>query len=119
MPRDAQLLTFVETSMFTRRIALLELDDALRDLQLQLLDNPEAGEVDPGTGGLRKIRMAEPARQKGKRGGARIHYLWLARRKTIYLIFVYSKAERATLTAVQKARLREVVKEIKQAGGRA
>lgn len=46
-------------------------------LQLELIENPAAGDVEPGTGGLRKIRLAAPARGKGKRGGARVHYLWL------------------------------------------
>ncbi|MGH7576080.1 MAG: hypothetical protein ACREM1_13260 [Longimicrobiales bacterium] len=57
----------------------LGLEGALRDLQLTLLDRPEAGDLDPGTGGLRKVRMRDPARGKGKRGGARAHYLWLSR----------------------------------------
>src|SRR5437667_10691403 len=59
---------FVETSVFTKRLARLGLEDALRGLQLELLENPTAGDLDPGTGGLRKVRMADPTRGKGKRG---------------------------------------------------
>ena len=59
-----ELLTFVETTLFTRRIGTLGLEESLRGLQLELLANPEAGDVDPGTGGLRKIRMRDPARGK-------------------------------------------------------
>jgi len=77
-------LVFVETSVFTKRIAL------------ELLENPAAGDLDPGTGGLRKVRMADPTRGKGKRGGARVHYLWLPHRDVIYLLFAYSKDEDAT-----------------------
>lgn len=70
-------LEFVEAKVFTKRVAALGLENQLRELQLDLVANPEAGTVDPGTGGLRKVRMADPARGKGKRGGARVHYLLL------------------------------------------
>jgi hypothetical protein len=107
------LLTFVETSVFTRRMGALGLEESLRGLQLELLDNPEAGDVDPGTGGLRKIRLSDPTRGKGKRGGARVHYLWLPHRGRIYLMFVYGKNEASTLTSDQKKKLRAVVAQIK------
>ena len=108
------LLTFVETTVFTKRISALGLEGALRGLQLELLDNPEAGDVEPGTAGLRKIRLGDPTRGKGKRGGARVHYLWLPHRGRIYLMFVYGKNEASNLTADQKKQLREVVGHIKR-----
>ena len=108
-----ELLTFVETSIFTKQIAALALEDSLRGLQLELLDNPEAGDVEPGTAGLRKMRLGDPSRGKGKRGGARVHYLWLPHRGRIYLMFVYGKNEASTLTADQKKNLRAIVAQIK------
>jgi hypothetical protein len=107
------LLAFVETSVFTKRLAALGLEESLRGLQLELLANPEAGDVEPGTAGLRKIRLGDPTRGKGKRGGARVHYLWLPHRGRIYLLFVYGKNEASTLTADQKKILRAVVTQIK------
>jgi hypothetical protein len=38
------------------------------------MDNPEAGDVIEGTGGLRKLRHGDPRRGKGKRGGLRVIY---------------------------------------------
>ncbi len=107
-------LTFVETTAFTKRLAALGLEESLRELQLALLENPEAGDVEPGTGGLRKVRLGDPARGKGKRGGARVHYLWLAHKSVVYFLYVYSKNEADTLTAEQKRELRAVVALIKQ-----
>ncbi len=104
----------METSTFTTRIARLGLEDALRGLQLELVENPTAGDLDPGTSGLRKVRMADPTRGKGKRGGARVHYLWLPHRDVIYLLFAYSKDEDATLSKQQKKVLRAVVEGIKK-----
>ena len=94
-----ELLTFVETSVFAKRMSALGLEESLRGLQLELLDNPEAGDVEPGTAGLRKIRLGDPTRGQGKRGGARVHYLWLPHRGRIYLMFAYGKNEASTLTA--------------------
>jgi hypothetical protein len=108
-----ELLTFVETNIFTKRLAALGLEGSLRGLQLELLDKPEAGDVEPGTAGLRKIRLGDPTRGKGKRGGARVYYLWLPRRGRMYLMFVYGKNEASTLTADQKRKLRSVVAQIK------
>jgi len=107
-------LAFVETSVFTRRIVSLGLEGPLRELHLLLLRDPEAGALDPGTGGLRKVRIADPGRGKGKRSGARVHYLWVPAASLIYLIYVYSKDEADSLSPAQKKQLRMVVEAIKQ-----
>lgn len=103
--------------VFTKRVARLGLESVLRDLQLELEQNPEAGDLDPGTGGLRKTRIPDPGRQKGKRGGARVHYLWLQHRETVYLVFIYGKGEVDTLTDEQKRPLRMIVEGIKKERG--
>ena len=106
--------TFVETHVFTKRIVRLGLELPLRELQIELMANPTAGDVDPGTGGLRKVRMPDPGRGRGKRGGARVHYLWVPSRALIYLMFVYSKGEAATLTKNQRTALSRIVRKIKR-----
>jgi len=110
-------VVFVETDTFTKRLTRLGLDEALRLLQGELLLNPEAGDVDPGTGGLRKVRLRDPARGKGKRGGARVHYLWLRQATVIYFVFVYSKGEDDTLSPDQKKTLASVVRQIRREYG--
>jgi len=69
--------------------------------------------VDPGMGGLRKVRIPDPGRGKGKRGGARVHYLWLSHVERIYLLFVYSKDEVDALSNEQRKALKSVVEAIK------
>ncbi|GMQ92485.1 MAG: toxin RelE [Gammaproteobacteria bacterium] len=98
---------FIETSVFTRRIAELMPDDRYRELQLALLLNPEAGAVIPGTAGLRKVRWALPG--QGKRGGVRVIYYWYTQGDHIYMLFVYAKNEQNNLTAPQKAMLKKLV----------
>lgn len=41
----------------------------LQALERILIANPDAGDVIPGTGGLRKLRFAPPSWHTGKRGG--------------------------------------------------
>lgn len=65
-------MVFLETPIFTRQIKALVDDDEYRALQLHLMMNPDAGELIPRSGGLRKIRLGLPGR--GKRGGARVIY---------------------------------------------
>lgn len=105
---------FVETRVFTRRVVASGLEGSLRDLQLMLVNHPAAGDLDPGTGGLRKVRMPDPTRSKGKRSGARVHYLWLPEVAVVYLMFIYTKDEASTLTPAQKRELRNVVEAIKK-----
>jgi hypothetical protein len=89
------------------------LEAGLRALQSELSADPTAGDLDAGTGGLRKIRMPDADRNKGKRSGARVHYLLLAEHAVIYLMFVYTKDEISALSTDQKKALKRIVDEIK------
>jgi len=40
-------MTFVETAVFTNRVVRLGLEDALRELEIELAARPELGDVDP------------------------------------------------------------------------
>lgn len=96
---------FVEMAAFTSRIVKLGLDDDLRKLEDQLLRNPTAGDLDPGACGLRKVRMGDATRGQGKRFGARVHYLFVPHRSTIYLFNVYPKDAQDALAPEQKKAL--------------
>lgn len=76
------------------------LDDAsYRLLQVLLVKNPEAGAVVQGTGGLRKLRLEDAHRGKGKRGGLRVLYYWWSEKLEFWLFTLYSKDEMKNLTA--------------------
>lgn len=106
-------IAFIETDIFSSRIKRLGLEEDLRELQLTLLENPETGRLDSGTGGLRKVRMSSARKGKGKSGGARAHYLHVPHVSRIYMIFVYSKDEDDTLSPKQKRALSNLVSRIK------
>ena len=74
---------FVEAPAFTRfREDYLD-DDGFAELHGYLATNPEAGDMVPGAGGIRKLRWKDPRRGKGRRGGLRIiYYCFLSERKS-------------------------------------
>lgn len=106
------MLTFVEHPTFTKQIAFLMADDEYARFQKDLAANPEAGNVIPGLGRLRKVRHG--AKGRGKRGGARIIYLFLPIRGVIYLFYAYTKGDIEDMSAHQKTRLSKAVEEIKK-----
>lgn len=64
------VLTFVETRLFTSIVHQYLSDDEYAALQQALTDNPEAGDVIRGSGGVCKLRWRVAGR--GKRGGIRV-----------------------------------------------
>jgi hypothetical protein len=52
------MISFVETRLFTRLVQEYLSDDEYSALQQALLQDPEAGAVVPGSGGVRKLRWA-------------------------------------------------------------
>ena len=105
-------VTFVETKVFSKRIAGLLDDASFADLQASLAQDPAKGPVIQGTGGLRKVRWNLSGR--GKSGSLRIIYLYIKVRNHIHLVFVFAKDEADNLTAAQKQQLRAVVDTIKK-----
>ena len=53
---------FIEMITFEKNRSDYLTDDEYRSLQTTLLDTPDAGAVIQGTGGLRKLRWADPKR---------------------------------------------------------
>ncbi len=94
-------MQFVESPGFTARVRKLLDDEVYRRLQNELLKDPEKGDVMPGCGGLRKARVDEPGRGKGKRGGCRIVYLYIPEADRLDMVAIYSKSQQDDLTAAQ------------------
>ena len=101
---------FVELPAFARHRADYLDDEELRGLQNALLDNPEAGDVIAGTGGLRKVRHADPRRGKGKRGGIRVIYFWWSAGDQFWLYTLYDKDTIDDLSAKERAALKDMLK---------
>lgn len=101
---------FVELPAFERHRANYLDDDDFQRLQDSLMLHPEAGDLIPGTGGLRKLRFADARRGKGKHGGLRVIYYWWDTGSQFWLFTLYDKDEVADLTPPQRKELKEMIK---------
>ena len=101
---------FVELPAFARfRQDYLD-DGQYRELQNALLQNPDAGDVIEGTGGLRKVRHADARRGKGKRGGLRVIYFWWRAGSQFWLFTLYDKDRMDDLSAKERRALKDMLK---------
>ena len=103
-------MEFIETPTFTRLLLDLLSDDEYRGIQNILVENPERGDVLTGGGGIRKLRYSLSGR--GKSGGVRVIYYWMREDEQVYMLLIYPKSKKDTLTDRETALLREFVKEL-------
>ena len=92
-------MVFVETPVFTKLVTAALSDADYAAFQNCLADQPDAGRLIIGGGGIRKVRWAVPG--GGKRGGLRVIYYWRAAEDRIYLLYLFSKNARTDLTRNQ------------------
>jgi len=82
-----------------------EQQDAIVDL---VAYEPACGDLIPGSGGLRKVRVGTKGR--GKRGGARVIYYFYDTDVPILLLALYAKNEKGDLTAAERREFGELAR---------
>lgn len=102
-------MVIIETPIFTRRVQQLLTDEEYRQLQNELIQQPDAGSVIQGSAGIRKLRWAVQGR--GKRGGVRVIYYRAVAQDQILMLFIYPKNERDDLSPAQIKALKAIVEE--------
>lgn len=106
---EAAAPTFIYLPIFDRTAAHLRMGDGdLMAVEDELIADPRRVEVIPNTGGACKLRVALQGR--GKSGGARAIYLYVAMKGRIYFIAVYAKNMRENLSEAEKKDLRHLVR---------
>ena len=81
-------------------------DDEYAELQQFMMENPEAGRVVPGSGGVRKLRW----KRKGmdKRGGLRVIYFVRYQPDEFWMLTLYAKAKQEDVPGHILKQLKEV-----------
>lgn len=110
---DTPEITVLQLPEFKAEATELIGTDGIEALAVYLIEHPEAGDVIPASGGVRKLRWA--AKGKGKRGGARIIYVYVVIAARVYLIRCYAKNVKTDLTADEKKELRKIAAHLKGA----
>jgi len=100
-------MTVVETGEFLKNAKRLMSNSERAALVVLVGANPEAGEVIPETGGVRKIRWALAG--KGKRGGARVIYYFHNEHLPVFLLSAYAKNRKANLSKAERNTMKRLV----------
>ncbi len=102
---------FIHTKVFDRSWKEIGCDDDdLIELQKAICENPRGYPVIPGTGGVRKMRIALDG--KGKSGGARVLYIDFYLRETVGLLYAYSKHDQENIDDSERKALKLMIETI-------
>ena len=106
-----RLITVAETTLFVRQ-AQDVWNEADREAVVNFIaGDPEAGDLIPETGGVRKVRWGRSG--TGKRGGVRVIYFHHNDERPLYLLMVYDKARRENLSSDEKYMVRKLAVRLK------
>ena len=97
--------TVVETPAYLAIANKLFSEEERADIVSLISADPEVGDVMPGTGGFRKVRVARQG--MGKSGGARVVYIWRNDKFPAFLITVFPKNEKANLSKKERNDLKK------------
>lgn len=103
------LQTVIETRAYLAAAADAGMTEDERKAASNLIaEHPQSGDIMPGTGGCRKVRVA--GRGKGKSGGYRVITYYATAEVPVFLLTVFSKGERANLTKAERNALSVLAK---------
>ena len=101
------MYTIIETPTFQEDARKLWSEEERGAFCAWLAENPEIGDVIPGSGGCRKVRWARAG--SGKRGGVRVIYFTKMTDGEIWLLVIYSKTVKQNIPAHILKAIREVL----------
>jgi len=101
--------TVVETPSYIRAASIFS-EAERADIVAMVAADPECGELLPGTGGFRKVRVGRGG--IGKQGGARVIYILRNADFPIFLITAYPKNAKDNLTKAERNALAKRADEI-------
>lgn len=105
----SRLATIVEADIYSKQAARIFSEAEHADFVVALAGNPYQGDLIPGTGGLRKIRVA--VGKRGKSGGARVIYYFYNYSMPLLLLACYTKSAKTNLSAAEKKMLTQLVED--------
>jgi hypothetical protein len=101
------VISFIETRLFTKLVGDYLSDSEYSALQRQLIDNPERGSLIRGSGGVRRLRWAQPGRGKG--GGIRVIYYARLSDGVIWMLTLYAKNEAESIAPSVLRKIKEEI----------
>ena len=103
------MLTVVEALLFQRQWPLYWTEEERGEFASFIAEHPSAGDVVPGSGGIRKVRWSRAG--AGKSGGVRVIYFTRTAEGEVVLLTLYAKARTDNLTSAKLKEIRRALEE--------
>ena len=97
------MLTVVETLLFQKQLPHYWTEEERGEFATYIAEYPEAGDVVPESGGIRKVRWRRAG--SGKSGGVRVIYFMRTAEEEVVLLTLYVKSKTDNITG---AKLKEI-----------
>lgn len=111
LPYRATVQSVIETAAYLRAAKLAGMtDEECRAVVDLVASRPDAGDVMPGCGGARKLRVAR--RGGGKSGGYRVVSFFAGRDVPVFLLTVFPKNVRANLSKAEQDMVAAICKRL-------
>lgn len=101
------MFTVIETLLFQKQWPLYWTEEERGEFAAHVAENPSAGDVVPGSGGIRKVRWRRAG--AGKSSGVRVIYFTRTVEEEIVLLTLYAKSTTDNLTGAKLKEIRRVL----------
>jgi hypothetical protein len=101
------MLTVVETLLFQKQWPLYWSEEERSAFAVFIAAQPDAGDVVPESGGIRKVRWRRAG--SGKSGGVRVIYFVRTLQEEVVLLTLYAKANTDNITGAKLKEIRRVL----------
>lgn len=95
--------TVVENPSYLKTAETIFSEEEREGIVAMVSKTPDCGDIIQGTGGFRKVRVGRGS--IGKRGGARVVYIFRDENFPIFLVAVYPKNVKTNLTKAERNEL--------------
>ena len=103
------MLTVIETLLFQRQWPLYWTEEQRGEFASFIAEHPAAGDVVPGSGGIRKVRWSRSG--SGKSGGVRVIYFTRTAEGEVVLLTLYAKSKTDNLTGAALKEIRRALED--------
>lgn len=103
------MLTVVETLLFQKQWPLYWTEEERGEFAAYIAESPDAGDVVPESGGIRKVRWRRAG--SGKSGGVRVIYFTRIAEEEVVLLTLYAKARTDNLTGAKLKEIRRALED--------
>lgn len=99
-------ISVIETGAYLAKAEKLMSEQERNTVVEMVSQDPHCGDVIPGTGGFRKVRIG--IGDRGKSGGARVIYYFYNETAPVFLTSVFAKNEKQNLSKAERNELARV-----------